>query len=58
MDFFDWLPGQFINDEPANDDQYEALLYDSGSGVNWNDYYSTPNVSKNHKSNIDLVEQD
>lgn len=49
MDFFDWLPDQFIHEEPVTDLVGE-LLDEGVGGVNWHDYYPDPSVSRKHKS--------
>jgi hypothetical protein len=50
MDFFDWLPDQFIHEEPVTDLVGEFL--DEGvGGVNWDEYYPDPSVGRKRKYN-------
>ncbi|KAF8848970.1 hypothetical protein BDZ45DRAFT_810360 [Acephala macrosclerotiorum] len=43
MDFFDWLPDQFIHEEPVTDLVGEFLDGNFG-GVNWYDHYPDPST--------------
>lgn len=52
MDFFEWLPDQFNNDEVPTNLDATFMENDGGGGVNWNDYYPDPSVSRKYAYNF------